>query len=724
MFINPFGPLIATIVLWAWLPIVVALFATRKPREATILSFLFAWIFLPTIGFDLPGLPDYTKMTAATLGTFASICLFDSGRLLALRPRWYDWPMAIWCFCPMIPAITNNQGPYDGASACIQEVIGWGIPYVIGRVYLGDADGMIKLSRGIAIAGLIYIPFLIVEMRLSPVFDLMVYGLFKWEGTRFGVFRPHVFLSNGLELGMWMACTCFAAIGLWSSGAVKRLWGWPFSWLTSALFIMTFAIRATGAFVLLIMGLVAIRVARSTRGSWPAWALILMSPVYCSTRLTGLFSGNELVTVVGALTGDGERVNSIAFRFQQEDIMMRSAMKRPLFGWARAGGFNRTAQGTNEAISDGFWIITLGRVGLLGLSSLCAIHCLPMILVIRRFPVRTWNDPDVVAPVSMGVLLCLCMIDNLSNAMPNPIYALISGGLMALPGPVRGARRGGGLEALAEAGELRELGRPAEAAEAYRTFLSRCSDPGEDPDDPIARDEHDAALEGLATSLFASGRFDEADGAFEELVASRLGAAARDHDPLLIRDLAAAHEGRARTLARLGRHDRALPERLKAVDLWSGLASAYPGEPSLAGRRASSLNDLAWLLASDLPAPLRDPIRAAELAAEAARIAPGDPACWNTLGVALYRSGDHRESLEALVRSVELGPPGGTAFDHYFLAMASYRGGDLESARAWVAQGDSWAARQGGTHPALAAFRAEALDLLGTAGLGRSLTRS
>ena len=702
----------ATFMIWAWVPIVIAIFGTHRPRQAVVISFLFAWLFLPTIRFDIPGLPDYSKMTATTVGALLSVILFDVGRLIAFRPRWYDLPMMLWCVCPFASAISNNQGAYDGFSAVIQEVFNWGIPYLIGRLYLTDSEGMRSLAIGIAVAGLVYVPFCLVEIRLSPVFDRVVYGLVKWEGERLGTFRPHVFLSGGLELGMWMTCTSLAITSLWSSGTVKRLWNIKFGTLTIVLIVTTFLIRATGAFVLLLVGISFIRMARWTKATWPAWVLVFAPPIYVTTRVTGLWTGAELVNVTEALT-DVDRAQSVRFRFIQEEVMIRSALKRPVFGWARAGGFNRNAEGKQEAISDGFWIIVMGYDGGLGLFALWSMLCLPLALTATRYRAKTWNDPEVASTISMAFLLALFMVDCLSNAMLNPIYALIMGGVSGQSGILRNHRSPEVESALNSAKELVASGRPELAEVEYRKILEHASD----PDDRGPGPELDEALDGLAGSLLASGRFEEAARAFEELVASRLVAASEGHDPELIRPLAAAHEGLARALARLGRHEQAIGERLKAVDLWSGLVATHPGDGPLLLRRAASLNDLAWLLAADAPPRLQDPVRAAELAEEAARCASTDPTCWNTLGVARYRSGDYAGSVEALGHSIDLGPQGGTAFDHYFLAMASCHLGDLDHARDWFALAVDWSKRHGSDHPGLAGFRREASHVLESVGL-------
>jgi hypothetical protein len=59
------------------------------------------------------------------------------------------------------------------------------------------------------------------------------------------------------------------------------------------------------------------------------------------------------------------------------------------------------------------------------------------------------------------------------------------------------------------------------------------------------------------------------------------------------------------------------------------------------------------------------------------------------------------------------GPGGlGTAFDHYFLAMAWSRLRHEDRAREWLEQGAAWAARHRPDHPALERFRREAESLV------------
>src|SRR6266852_5722190 len=57
---------------------------------------------------------------------------------------------------------------------------------------------------------------------------------------------------------------------------------------------------------------------------------------------------------------------------------------------------------------------------------------LPILLLLRRYPVSMWGHP-LVAPVGgIAILLALFMIDSLFNSMINPVFVLGAGGLAGL----------------------------------------------------------------------------------------------------------------------------------------------------------------------------------------------------------------------------------------------------------------------------------------------------
>jgi serine/threonine protein kinase/Flp pilus assembly protein TadD len=126
------------------------------------------------------------------------------------------------------------------------------------------------------------------------------------------------------------------------------------------------------------------------------------------------------------------------------------------------------------------------------------------------------------------------------------------------------------------------------------------------------------------------------------------------------------------------------------------------------------MNNLAWLLATAGDAKLRDPARAVELAAKAARLSPKNADFWGTLGAARYRSGDWERASSDLEKAIRLRGPDDSvnANESFFLAMARWQLGDRAGARAWFDKGLAWMASSKSRTDEVRRFRAEAAEVL------------
>jgi len=694
-----------------WLPVVFYIFEKYPSRKAIVFSFVTAWLFLPPTVIPLPGFPDWSKMTATV--TSVSICawLKQPQRIFGLKFRWYDWPVLIFCFCPFISSIVNGAGAYDGFSAVLDEVFRWGLPYLIGRAYLADSEGLHLLCLGVAVGGLLYVPFCVFELRMSPILNMTVYGFSGRGGMdfgeRYGGYRPMVFLSFGLELGWWMCCASLASYQLWTSGLVKRLFGYPMSVLTIILSLVTVACKATGALVLIAVGFIVIMFSKRTKTSVLLWALIPIAPLYCVARPFGIMSGEQPVAIATSLFG-GDRAQSLQFRFEQEEILMRNAMQRPIFGWSRNGGFNPVSADGKSITTDGLWIIVFGASGYVGLASLNAMLLLPTVLFMRRFRPATWQDPDVAPIATFALILPLFMVDNLSNAMLNPIYAIAMGLVSGYEPTNRKARRG--------------QGRSSSAAERRHDGLALKSNfqaigIGED---------HTAAADRFAAEATAADDHEmiaEADEFFRGAIESRQAAVDDRKNPVRLDQLAKTHALYARFLSKIDQAEFAVVERERALAIWRSLEK-YRQSGELSWEiHATNLNDLAWLLIAEKdPDPSRLD-RAIGLSEEAVQLAPQLASFWNTLGIARYRNRDYYKAIHALSRSVSLNEDGGNAFDFYYLALANHALGYSKLAADWFDRAESWARRNPGMATLVRAARAEAIASLSEVGRHRSLIK-
>ena len=158
----------ALLVTLCWIPVVLYFFMRFPPQRAVIVSFIVAWLYLPVVNIALPGIPDLSKMSATCYGVLLATLLFDAGRITSFKPGWLDLPMLIWCFCPFASSMANGLGAYDGFSAALDQTVTWGVPYFLGRIYLNNLAGVRQLAVGVFVGGLSYVPFCLIESRLSP----------------------------------------------------------------------------------------------------------------------------------------------------------------------------------------------------------------------------------------------------------------------------------------------------------------------------------------------------------------------------------------------------------------------------------------------------------------------------------------------------------------------------------------------------------------------------
>jgi hypothetical protein len=414
--------------LFGWIPAVILIFALRPPRQAALLSFLIAWLFLPVAAYSFQGAPDLTKMSATCVGVLIATLIFDTPRLSGFRPHWVDLPMIVWCAVPFASSVSNNLTMYDGFSESLRQTINWGLPYLIGRLYLSDCISLRQLAMFIIAGGAIYLPLCLYEIKMSPQLHAFVYGFVPagWGHVkRFGGWRPVVFMDSGLMLGMWMAAASLLGVWMWSGRSLGRVfWRIPTTSLLVLLVVTTILCKSLLAITLFGVGIIVLYASRQLQSAAPLALLVAVPILYMGARAGLGWSGGELVSIA-SMAGE-ERTESLQVRLRNEDILGEKALERPWVGW---GGWGRSRPTGKKTITDGLWIIALGQNGLVGLAAITAVQLLPAILLIRKVPVAHWCAPVWAPAVGLAALLALYAVDNLLNAMVNPIYLLAVGGL-------------------------------------------------------------------------------------------------------------------------------------------------------------------------------------------------------------------------------------------------------------------------------------------------------
>lgn len=424
------------IALFGWPFVVVGLFAWLPKHRAVIVAFLVGWLFLPVVNDPVLGV-RWTKMRATCDSVLVAALLLDVKSVLSFRGRLVDLPMAGWCLSPVFSSWENNLGIYDAASQSLDQFVSWGLPYLMGRIYLTNLDRLREMALGVIWSGLVYLPLCLLEIRLSPQLHTWVYGYFPHasfaQSMRYGGYRPTVFLEHGLAVGAWLCTATMTAYWIWYSGAARTLQlgarRLRLGLATGMLFVVSILSKSFGAVGLELVGAATLSLCAWSR--WRAATVILMIvPVfYVYSRVWGGWTGMGVVDAVGGLV-DRERAASFAFRLENENLLIKKAMQRAIFGW---GGWGRSRvydeEGNDLTTTDGLWIIVFGDRGLLGLSCLGLAIGLPAALVFWRLPASSWSRPEFGAPVVLAMALVLYLVDGLANAMINPVFMLFAGGL-------------------------------------------------------------------------------------------------------------------------------------------------------------------------------------------------------------------------------------------------------------------------------------------------------
>ncbi|MFN5515885.1 MAG: O-antigen ligase domain-containing protein [Cyanobacteriota bacterium] len=436
-------PLFAQFVLVVLLPVVAySLFGHYPSRTVILLLFIGGYLFLPrTVGVLLPLIPDYGGMVAVCYVILLGTLLFDAGRFTRYRPHWIDGLMVAWCSSGMWSSLTNDLGFYDGLNVTLDNIAVWALPYLLGRLYLNSLASMKEAAVILVKGALIYVPFCLWEIKMSPQFHKLVYGAnahrsgISQARRSFGLWRPMVFMDHGLLVAMFMFCAALVALWLWQSQAVKEIWGQPIKTHAIILSVTLIAIQSGNTYVYLLVSGAILLLLKLWKTNLPVLLILGGIIFYLSIATTGNFNGDGIVDWI-AQNFSAERAQSLGFRFQEEVKLIAHAQQQWFFGW---GGWGRNRPelylGRKELkiVIDSLWIITFGNNGVFGLVTLYGAFLAPLTLLLTwRYPPRLWFHPQVAPTIALGLCVVFFLFDSLFNAPVFPGFLLITGGMTSL----------------------------------------------------------------------------------------------------------------------------------------------------------------------------------------------------------------------------------------------------------------------------------------------------
>jgi len=424
---------IAEIVFALSIPVSIGLFFVMRPVQAALLVAFGSEMFLPEgTNYKLPFMPAFDKHNLPYLCILIACLLRCPGKVTKLpKGKWINVLAFMVVIGGVVTGLTNKDPltfgdggqafipgltVKDGFFMGITNFVEAFVPFYVGYALYRSREDFDRLTAGLAVAGLVYIPFALVELRMSPQWHRWIYGYSQSvfdQTIRWGGYRPMIFMSHGLALARFFIATAFALVILGKTR--RRLWGLPVKLLAWIQFLVLIACKSTGAAVLAVAGAPLLIFAKPKRQLQVAALLAWVTVLYPALRLSGVFPVGSILEAAGAL--QSERAGSLAFRFDNEDALLERARARILFGWGEYGrNVVHDEDGRSSTVLDGHWIIRLSVNGIVGFVTTFGPLLIPVLWARRR--VKKMSNPrDRVAIAGMAFTLTVLSLDLIPNGL-------------------------------------------------------------------------------------------------------------------------------------------------------------------------------------------------------------------------------------------------------------------------------------------------------------------
>lgn len=438
-------------------PFSIAAFALLRPVMAILVIILGSAMFLPEkAAIDGPLIPPLDKHVIPMICIAAWLFLSKNAKPYR-RPSspFFKLVVALWLITAVATTMTNKDSLSYGPTVLpgiengqiitdVSEVVlRWLLPFGIGWMVFRTTSAATDLLRSLAMAGLVYTPFILVELRFSPQWHNWVYGYAQhsWlQVMRDGGFRAMVFMQHGLTVAMFMWTATVAA---WSVHRLE-LKVFRFSAKRTALwftFLFPF-LKSLGALVYAIVAVPLMWFTKPRTQLRIAALLALIVAVYPIWRTSDAFPQQAIVDLSARVNQD--RAGSLEFRLQNESMLEQKALKRQWFGWGGWGRYNiYDEEGKDISITDGAWIIFLGEGGICGLVFRLGLMVVPIWLAWWRGR-GLERGPEAQVLSSLSLICAFSTLDLLPNGLFNFLPIFFGGALMGLSAETVGVVRARG----------------------------------------------------------------------------------------------------------------------------------------------------------------------------------------------------------------------------------------------------------------------------------------
>jgi hypothetical protein len=414
---------VAIVVIAIWLIGFAILMIIERTPAALAAGILSGLLFLPQFKFDIPGIP-IDKATVLSLAAGGAAFLVAGTYRPVFRLSLADIPMLGLCAACMAASLSNGLGLYDGFVSALRNFILLAIPWFTGKAIYSTHANAIVLVRMTVVAGMVYTPFCLFEMKMAPILHVSIYGYSPRNANdmvhaiRYGFWRPTVFMVIGLQLAPFMGITSILALWGYLSGILQRIANVSTLIIALILGLTTLCCVSSGAILLTTMGWCVVLASRVKAGRVLMLLLAIFPIAYPVYRMTNI--GKVAVEIADSGSEVAARQASLNYRIKNEDSFLAKWKERPLLGWTP--WYMRDVGEGN--VLDAMWIAMLGCYGLLGWACWSAFQFLPVVVsVIRTESQRLDRNVAVV----MGLCVLISWMDNLTNGFPTTVYGLMAG---------------------------------------------------------------------------------------------------------------------------------------------------------------------------------------------------------------------------------------------------------------------------------------------------------
>jgi hypothetical protein len=436
------APLVA---LGAWIPVGLYLFRRLPIRHAILFNFVGGWAILPAANYVRPAISTFpywilgtslesnyfiTKATVIGFTGILGILIFDRASIKRFRLTVWDVAMGMWLLAPWLSAIANPDNAREGLAGELYQLLAWGSPYLIGRLYFTDTKSLSLAAKSFVIGGLAYIPLCLLELPRGPWIYAFLYGYqpFQTNGAQRWIgYRPIGLLENGNQLGIWMATASLIAVWLWKRKTAESILGIPIRTAAIALLVVTILCQSTGAIILLVALVPFVFVDPRHLSRTVSIVLVLGILAFAIFRIGNWISLHQLVKENGAAHAADSFLRrigkgSLGWRLGQDERHINTALAEPILGY---GEWNWWQDGFERPWS--LWLLVFGMYGSVGLISLEAVLLIPALRAVW-FPLARSDIGHTNMRHTLTAAVLMTAIDSLLNsAILLPLLLVIGG---------------------------------------------------------------------------------------------------------------------------------------------------------------------------------------------------------------------------------------------------------------------------------------------------------